>query len=261
MDSRAESGAADTAKSAAAGSPPIRIRRSDDRAYEDFGWADNRMTFSFADFSDPAWHNFGPLRVMVENYIKPHSGFPPHPHKDVEIVTYVSRGTLTHADNFGTRAGITPGEMQHISAGSRGMIHSEENLHDEVEHSYQMWLIPDRRGTQFAYHQLKFAPEHRQGRLRLYASHDGRDGSMPMNADVSVYAGLFAAGDAMSHPLERERGAWIQVVRGSVRIGTTALEAGDGAGITNIDAVEMTFDGDSEILLFDVRMDAALLSK
>ncbi len=251
----------DLTASRTAAAPTIRVRRSDERGYEDFGWADNRMTFSFAEYEDPAWHNFGPLRVMVENYIQPHSGFPPHQHRDVEIVTYVSSGILTHADSFGHRAGITPGEMQHISAGSRGMIHSEENLHDEVEHNYQMWLIPNRAGTQFAYHQLKFAPEERQGRLRLYASQDGRDGSMPMNTDALIYSGLFAPGDSVNHEIERGRGVWIQLVRGSARVGSTALASGDGIGIADASRINIEFHGESEVLLFDVSMNQHLLWK
>ncbi|HEY9889259.1 MAG TPA: pirin family protein, partial [Candidatus Obscuribacterales bacterium] len=163
--------------------PQMKLRRSGDRGFEDFGWTDNWMTFSFGGYHHPDWMNFGPLRVMVENHIQPHSGFPPHPHRDVEVLTYVVSGTLTHSDSFGHQAPITAGEMQLISAGSRGMIHAEENRHDEVEHNYQMWLIPNRGGTEFAYHQRQFTPAERQGRLRLYVSPDGRDGSMPINTD------------------------------------------------------------------------------
>lgn len=147
--------------------PTIRLRRSRERGFEDFGWTDNWMTFSFADYHYPEWINFGPLRVMIENHIQPHSGFPKHPHRDVEIVTYVVSGTLSYKDNLGYMAGVTAGEMQHISGSSRGMYHSEENLHDVVEHNYQMWLIPDRVGTRFAYHQKGFTPDERQGAFRL----------------------------------------------------------------------------------------------
>lgn len=244
---------------AAADTAPIRIRRSHDRGFEDFGWTDNWMTFSFAGYHDPGWVRFGPLRVMVENHIQPHSGFPAHPHRDVEIVTYVASGTLTHGDSFGHRAAVGAGEMQVISAGSRGMIHSEENLHDVVEHNYQMWLVPDRPGTAFAYHQLGFAPEERQGRFRLYVSPDERDGSMPINTDARILAGLFAPGDAVAHEIEPGRGLWIQVVRGRLRVAGETLGSGDGAGLTAPDLAEFMFDEDSEVLLFDVRMDVPLL--
>jgi hypothetical protein len=239
--------------------PAIRLRRSQERGFEDFGWTDNYMTFSFAGYRDPAWNNFGPLRVMIENHIQPRSGFPTHPHRDAEIVTYVVSGTLTHRDNMGHQAAITAGEMQHISAGSRGIVHSEENLADVVEHNYQMWLIPDRPGTAPGYHELKFTPEERQGRFRLYVSRDGEDGSMPINTDARIYAGLFSAGDAVRHSLEPGWGAWIQVVRGELRVSGLQLGQGDGVGITNAGELDIQFDADSEVLLFDVRMDAPLL--
>ena len=241
--------------------PTLRIRRSLERGFEDFGWTDNWATFSFADFHDPEWVHFGPLRVMVENHIQPHSGFPAHPHRDVEIVTYVSSGTLTHADSFGHRAGVAAGEMQRISAGSRGMIHSEENLHDEVEHNYQMWLVPERPGTPFDYAQKGFTPEERRGRLRLYVSADGREGSMTINTDARIYAGLFSPGDRVEHLLEEGRGAWIQVVHGRLRIAGETLEQGDGGGITDAELLSLEFEEESEVLLFDVRMDAPMLWK
>ena len=239
----------------------IRLRHSAERGFEDFGWADNYMTFSFSGYHDPEWVHFGPLRVMVENHIQPHSGFPSHPHRDAEILTYVASGTLTHQDSMGHRGEINAGEMQLISAGSRGMIHSEENLHDEVEHNYQMWLIPNRRGTQFAYHQLQFSPEERQGQFRLYVSPDGRGGSMPINTDALISAGLFRAGDQTSHAVEEGWGAWIQVVAGQVSVAGLTLNQGDGAGITDAQQLDMRFNEDSEVLLFVVRMDAPLLWK
>lgn len=239
--------------------PVIRLRRSGERGFEDFGWTDNWMTFSFANYHDPEWVHFGPLRVMVENHIQPHSGFPAHPHRNVEIVTYVVSGALTHGDSFGHKADITAGEMQLISAGSRGMIHSEENLKDVVEHNLQMWLIPDRPDTTFAYHQKKFTPEERQGRLRLYVSPDGRDGSMPINTDAFIYAGLFRGGDRFTHPLGGERGAWLQIVSGSVDAAGITLDSGDGMGITASETLEVAVQDDCELLLFDLGMDAPLM--
>lgn len=235
-------------------SPSIKLRRSGDRGFEDFGWTDNWMTFSFAGYHNPDWMNFGPLRVMVENHIQPHSGFPAHPHRDVEVLTYVVSGTLTHRDSFGHQAEITAGEMQLISAGSRGMIHSEENRHDRVEHNYQMWLIPNRTGTQFDYHQLKFTPKERQGRLRLYVSPDGREDSMPINTDALIYVGLFAKGDHVTYQLGSDRGVWIQVVKGAIKVADTQLETGDGIGITQAQHLELAVGDTSEILLFDLGM-------
>jgi redox-sensitive bicupin YhaK (pirin superfamily) len=240
-------------------SPVIRLRRSKERGFEDFGWTDNYLTFSFGGYRDPVWNNFGPLRVMIENHIQPRSGFPTHPHRDAEIVTYVAAGTLTHRDNMGHQAAITAGEMQHISAGSRGIVHSEENVDNIVEHNYQMWLIPDRPGTAAAYHQLKFTPEERQGRFRLYVSPDGKDGSMPINTDARIYAGLFGADDSVRHSVDAGWGSWIQVVHGGLRVAGLVLQSGDGVGITNARELDIRFDAGSEVLLFDVRMDAPLL--
>jgi quercetin 2,3-dioxygenase len=239
--------------------PILRLRRSQERGFEDFGWADNFLTFSFGGYRDPVWNNFGPLRVMIENHIQPRSGFPTHPHRDAEIVTYVAAGTLTHRDSMGHEAAITAGEMQHISAGSRGIVHSEENVHAVVEHNYQMWLIPDRSGTAAAYHQLKFEPHERQGRFRLYVSRDGEDGSMPINTEARIYAGLFSPGDSVRHSLQVGWGSWIQVVQGDLRVAGVTLHPGDGVGVTNAQELEFQFDAESEVLLFDVRMDVPLL--
>ena len=247
----------------ASNTPTIRLRRSDERGFEDMGWTDNWMTFSFANYHDPEWVHFGPLRVIVENHIQPHEGFGAHPHRDAEILTYVSSGTLTHGDDQGHTAEVNAGEMQLISAGSRGMIHSEENLHDTVEHNYQMWFVPDRAGTDFYYGQKKYTPAERQGQFRCYVSPDGREGTMPINTDAFVYAGLFAPGDTATHPLDAGRGAWVQVVEGELTIETSpdilTLHSGDGAGITHIDALHLTAQSDSEVLLFDVRMDVPRL--
>jgi redox-sensitive bicupin YhaK (pirin superfamily) len=235
------------------------VRRSAERGFEDFGWTDNWLTFSFGSYRDPKWNNFGPLRVMVENHIQPRQGFGAHSHRDVEIVTYVSAGTLTHRDSFGHSAGVSAGEIQVISAGSHGMIHSERNEHDEVEHNLQIWFVPERHGTEFQYSQQGFTPEERQGRFKLYASPDARDGSMPINTDVRVYAGLFSAGDRVEHTLERGRGAWVQVVHGGLRVAELTLVKGDGAGITKADSLSFEFQEPSEALLLDVRMNAPLL--
>ena len=239
--------------------PVLRIRRGGERAFEDFGWTDNWMTFSFGEYDDPEWRHFGPLRVIVENHIQLHSGFPTHAHRDVEIVTYVAAGVLTHADSFGHAGGIGPGEMQLISAGSGGMIHSEENAGDVVEHNLQCWLVPDRHGTTFAYHQLGFTPEERRGQLRLYVSPDARDGSMPIHTDAFIYAGLFAPGDVVEHVLGPGRGAWIQLVRGTVRVFGARLAAGDGVGITSADRLALEFDDETELVLFDLGMDAPMI--
>jgi len=160
----------------------IKIRRSKERGFEDFGWTDNWMTFSFANYHDPDWMRFGPLRVIVENHIQPHEGFETHPHKNMEILTYVSSGVLTHEDSMGNRSNIRSGEMQRISAGT-GIFHSEMNEHDEVEHNIQIWILPDKAGVKPSYQELRFDRKQRGGTLRMYVSPDGRDDSMSMNQD------------------------------------------------------------------------------
>ena len=234
--------------------PHLRLRRSGDRGFEDFGWTDNWMTFSFGGYHDPDWMQFGPLRVMVENHIQPHSGFPPHPHRNIEVLTYVVSGTLTHSDSFGHRAAVTAGQMQLISAGQAGMIHAEENCHDTVEHNYQMWLIPSRRATAFAYHQLGFTPAERQGQLRLYVSPHGQGGAMPTNADAWVYGGVLATGDRVCHALAAGRGAWVQVVAGEITVAGVTLATGDGLGLSQTPALDLMATADSELLLFDVTL-------
>ena len=154
--------------------------------------------------------------------------------------------------------------MQLISAGSEGMVHSEENTHDIVEHNYQMWLVPDRPGTDFAYHERGFSPDERQGQFRCYvapytdeAAGDG--GPMPINTDAYIYAGLFSAGDTAKHALVPGRGAWVQVVDGTVEVAGTTLHSGDGVGITDASELSFSFGAESEVLFFDVRMDAERL--
>jgi redox-sensitive bicupin YhaK (pirin superfamily) len=240
--------------------PTVRVRRSAERGFEDFGWTDNWMTFSFGGYHSREWNNFGPLRVIVENHIQPRNGFGAHSHRDVEIVTYVSAGCLTHKDSFGHTAGVTAGEMQVISAGSTGMVHSEQNIHDEVEHNLQIWLVPSKQPTPFVYNQLKYTPEERAGRFRLYVSPDGRDGSMPIHTGASIYAGLFAKGDGAQHTLEGN-GAWVQVVKGRVDVAGVTLETGDGVGITGIPDLDLTFAEATEVLLFDLDMNASLIWK
>lgn len=233
----------------------IQIRRSEDRGFENFGWADNWMTFSFADYNDPEWTHFGPLRVIVENHIQPHQGFDTHPHRDMEILTYVSSGILTHEDSMGNRSDIHPGEMQRISAGT-GIYHSEMNEKDEVEHNIQIWILPDKAAVSPSYEELRFDEQERRGTLRMYVSPDGREGSMSINQDAFIYAGILDKKDEFIYDLEESRGAWIQIVHGGVEIdGRERLQQGDGAGITGLDKIALRATEESELILFDMAMD------
>lgn len=214
------------------------------------------MTFSFGDYHDSNWMHFGPLRVLIESRIEPNSGFPEHPHRHTEILSYVTNGVLRHTDSYGHVADVTTGEMQLISAGRRGMIHSETNPLDRAESHYQMWLVPDRAETEFAYHELKPPAEERRGEFRCYVSPDGYGDTMPVNTDAYVYAGVFSPADRSSHTLPPERGAWVQTVDGTVSVNGITLHSGDGAGFTSPSALKFSFEEPSEVLLIDVRMDA-----
>jgi redox-sensitive bicupin YhaK (pirin superfamily) len=233
-----------------------RIRRSEERGLQDLDWSKNRMTFSFSGYHDPDWMHFGPLRVLIESHIAPNEGFDEHPHRHAEIVSYVTEGMLRHTDSFGHAADVSTGEMQLISAGSQGMIHKETNPQARPEAHYQLWFIPDRLDTDFAYHDLTPPPEERQGEFRLYVSPDGRGDSMPVNTDAFVYAGEFSPTDTPTHQLTEGRGAWVQVVHGRVSVEGVTLQSGDGAGFTADSELSFSFDEETELLLIDVRMDA-----
>ena len=233
-----------------------RLRRSDERGVQDLGWSVNRMTFSFADYYDPDWMHFGPLRVLIESRIDPNEGFSEHPHRHAEIVSYVTEGTLRHRDSNGHEADIGAGDMQLISAGQRGMRHRETNPRAVPEAHYQLWLIPERSDTDFAYHELKPSAEERRGRFYPYVSPDGRGDTMPIHTDAFVSAGLFSPDDHASHDLSPGRGAWVQVVDGTVTVGGVTLRTGDGAGFTVPETLTFSFASDSEVLLVDMRMDA-----
>ncbi|MDZ7682315.1 MAG: pirin family protein [Fodinibius sp.] len=232
----------------------IRIRRSKERGFEDFGWTDNWMTFSFANYHDPEWIRFGPLRVIVENHIQPHEGFSAHPHEDMEILTYVSSGTLTHGDNMGNTEEIRAGEMQRLTAGT-GIVHSEMNQHDEIEHNIQIWILPDQKGHTPGYEMKRFTEEERTNQLRQYVSGRGTGEAMNINQDADIYAGLLTEGTTVTHTLDDKRGAWIQVIHGSLQINDeTTLAQGDGAGITEIKDLQLEAQEACELILFDVAM-------
>lgn len=233
----------------------IRLRKSKERGFEDFGWTDNWMTFSFANYHDAEWMRFGPIRVIVENHIQPHQGFQAHPHEDMEILTYVSSGILTHGDNMGNTEPIGPGEMQRLTAG-RGIVHSEENKHDQVEHNIQIWILPNKAGLRPGYEMKRWGDKERSNTLRLYVSPEGRNNSMRINQDADIFAGTLKKDAVYRHQLKPGRGCWIQLIHGSLTINEELqLSAGDGAGITDISTLALTADEEAELLLFDVAMD------
>ncbi len=230
----------------------ILVRKSNDRGHADHGWLDSRFTFSFADYYDPKHVQFRTLRVMNDDRIAGGGGFPTHPHRDMEIVTYVLEGALAHKDSMGNGSVIKPGDVQYMSAGT-GVAHSEFNASDsETAHLYQIWMFPDRQGHEPVYDQKHFTAADKRGRLRLVVSPDGRDGSVQIRQDNELYATLLAPGESVEHALKPNRHAYVQVAHGSVTLNGAQLEAGDGAAISAEKSLQLTGVNDAEVLLFDL---------
>jgi quercetin 2,3-dioxygenase len=228
------------------------VRRSDERGHAEHGWLSTYHTFSFAGYYDPEYVGFRSLRVINQDRVQPGAGFEAHPHADMEILTYVLQGALAHQDSMGNGSVIRPGDVQRMSAGT-GVVHSEINHSDqEPVHLLQIWIIPERRGLPPSYEQKSFPLAERRGRLRLVASSDGRDGSVLIHQDVSVYAGSLEQGDRAHHDLQRGRFAWIHVPTGSVDVNGTRLNAGDGAAVVEDGRLDINGQEQGEVLLFDL---------
>jgi redox-sensitive bicupin YhaK (pirin superfamily) len=230
----------------------IALRKSGERGHANHGWLDTYHTFSFADYFDPDHMGFRSLRVVNEDRVRPGHGFGTHPHRDMEIVTYVLNGTLEHKDSLGTGSQLHPGELQRITAGT-GVLHSEFNPSaTEAVHLYQIWLLPERRGLQPGYEQRAFPAEGRQNRWQRVASRDGRDGSLLIHQDASLYLTALDKGRALRHDIEKGRHAWLQVLRGGVQLNGHSLTAGDGAAVSAEQALDVNAAAQAEVLLFDL---------
>jgi redox-sensitive bicupin YhaK (pirin superfamily) len=230
----------------------ITIRKSNDRGHADHGWLNTRFTFSFADYYDPKHEEFRTLRVMNDDRVAGGAGFPTHPHRDMEIVTYVLEGALAHKDSMGNGSVIKPGDVQYMSAGT-GVAHSEFNASpSETVHLYQIWMFPDKKSYTPAYDQKHFSAADKRGKLRLVVSPDGRDGSVKIRQDNELYATVLGPGESVNHELKPERFAYVQVAKGSVTLNGTTLETGDGAAISVEKSLELTGVKDAEVLLFDL---------
>ena len=230
----------------------IQIRKSDERGHANHGWLDTRFTFSFADYYDPKHVHFRTLRVMNDDRVAGGGGFPMHPHRDMEIVTYVLEGALEHRDSMGNGSVIKPGDIQYMSAGT-GVTHSEFNASEtEPVHLFQIWMFPERQALKPAYGQKNFSEAEKRGKLRLLVSPDGRDGSVKIRQDNDLYATVLGTGESVKHALKPERHAYVQVARGSVTLNGKRLEEGDGAAISDEKTLELTGEKDSEVLLFDL---------
>jgi redox-sensitive bicupin YhaK (pirin superfamily) len=230
----------------------ITKRPADERGQSRTGWLDSRHTFSFNRYYDPRWSGFRQLLVINEDFVAPSGGFGAHSHSDMEILTYIVSGSLQHGDSLGNSSVIRPGEIQRMSAGT-GVTHSEFNPSaEEPVHFLQIWLTPENKGGAPGYEQREFTEEERRGRLRLIASPGGGEGSVTVRQDASVYSGILAAGDEVVHELQPGRNAWVQVVKGSLKLNGTELKAGDGAAVSGEEKLTIHSDESSELLLFDL---------
>ncbi|HZH31778.1 MAG TPA: pirin family protein [Pyrinomonadaceae bacterium] len=230
----------------------IYVRKAAQRGHFDFGWLDTYHTFSFGEYYDPRNMGFRALRVINEDYVRAGHGFPTHPHRDMEIITYVLEGALEHKDSMGNGTRIVPGEVQRMSAGT-GVRHSEKNSSTtEDVHLLQIWIIPQEQGLAPGYEQKMFEADEKRGRLRLIASADGRDGSVTIHQDAQLYAALLEPEQEVTHHLSPGRHAWVQLARGAAEINGQLLRQGDGAAISDEEQLSLAGREEAEVLLFDL---------
>ncbi len=228
------------------------LRKADDRGRADLGWLDSRHTFSFADYYDPAQMGFRSLRVINEDRVAPGMGFGAHPHRDMEIFSYVLSGALKHGDNIGNSRELTPGQLQLMSAG-RGVTHSEFNgSRSEPVHFLQIWIQPRERGLDPSYTEWHPKPEHEAASKVLVISPDGRDGSALIRQDADVYRLRLQPGESVPHELREGRGLWIQIASGALESDDTQLQSGDGASAEIPGLYTFTASEPTEALLFDL---------
>jgi len=230
----------------------ITIRPSAERGGGNHGWLNTEHTFSFSDFWDPKWMGFRSLRVINEDRVAPNTGFPAHPHRDMEIITYVLEGKLEHKDSLGTGSVILPGDGQRMTAGS-GIRHSEFNPSTtESVHFLQIWILPEKAALPPSYEQKSFPEAEKQGKLRLIASRDANSGSVKINQDAQLYVTLLKPGEEVRHDIAAGRYGWLQVARGAVELNGKRLNQGDGAAISEEKNLTIKGAEDAEVLLFDL---------
>jgi len=228
------------------------IRRSHERGFADHGWLMSFHSFSFADYFDPEHVEFGPLRVINEDRVQPGQGFGTHGHRDMEIISYVLEGALSHEDSLGNGSTIRPGDVQRMSAG-RGVRHSEYNASDsQLVHFLQIWILPSASGIEPSYEQKHFDPQDKRGRLRLIVSSDAREGSVLIHQDARVYAGLLDASETAVLDVADERRVYVHVARGAVSANGVVLQAGDALKLTQTRRLELKDGHGAEVLVFDL---------
>jgi len=228
------------------------VRKAQERGHFDHGWLDTWHSFSFADYYDPRFMGFRHLRVINEDRVAPGQGFPTHPHRDMEIVTYILEGELEHKDSMGTGSVIRPGEVQRMSAGT-GVTHSEFNhSHDAPVHLLQIWLLPERNGLQPEYEQKQLPREALEGGLALVASRECSEGAVKIHQNIELYAGRLPAGKTVSHEIKPGRHVWLQVAKGDVDANGQKLSAGDGAALSQEPTINLIAKTPAEVLVFDL---------
>ena len=230
----------------------ITVRHAHERGKTRTPWLDSRHTFSFNQYHDPRYTGFRDLLVINEDYVAPGQGFGTHGHRDMEIISYVVEGQLAHKDSTGVSSTIFPGDVQRMSAGT-GVRHSEFNPSDtESTHFLQVWIVPEQTGLPPSYEQRAFPAADRRGRLRLVAARDGQDGAVTVHQDVRLYIGSLQAGEELTHRLDDDRHAWVQVIRGAVTLSGTPLIAGDGAAVSAETELQVRATDATELLLFEL---------
>jgi redox-sensitive bicupin YhaK (pirin superfamily) len=230
----------------------IQIRRGNERGHANHGWLDTYHTFSFDTYYDPRFMGFRHLRVINEDRVAPGRGFPTHPHRDMEIITYILEGALQHRDSMGTGSVIRPGEVQRMSAGT-GVTHSEQNASTtDPVHLLQIWIVPEEKGITPGYEQTKFERSELEGRLTLVGSNNPPGHAVTIHQNVQLYASILPAGKSVTHTLAPGRHVWVQIARGKVDLSGRELAAGDGVAILEEAAVTIAAKDDAEILLFDL---------
>jgi redox-sensitive bicupin YhaK (pirin superfamily) len=230
----------------------IQIRKSDERGHADHGWLNSFHTFSFADYYDPKWMGFQTLRVINEDRVAGGQGFDPHSHRDMEIVSYVIEGELEHKDSMGTGSVIRPGDVQRMSAGT-GVTHSEYN-HSKTAgvHFLQIWILPAKKSSPPGYEQKNFTEAQKKDQFLLVGSSDGRKGSVTIHQDVNLYASILSPKKDLDFDLKKDRHAWVQLIKGELKLNDLSMSAGDGAWASGESLLKLRAQEKSELLLFDL---------
>ncbi len=231
----------------------LKVRKSNERGYADHGWLKSYYSFSFANYFDSKNIHFRSLRVINEDWIEPGMGFGTHAHEDMEIITYILEGALEHKDSLGNGSVIRPGDVQKMSAGT-GVQHSEFNpSKSEKVHLLQIWILPDEKKIKPSYQQKTFLPNEKANRLKLIASSDGREDSILVHQDMSLYSGCFEANQSVQCDIPKSRYLWLQMIKGRVSVGDLQLSAGDALAVSDQSSVNLITHQDSEFLIFDLK--------